>query len=207
MGPTWEEAIEHQTPDAQIVLASLEEPRDFAVLFDRHHLSIYRFLVRRIGPEPARDLASETFVVAFTRRGTYDLTQSSARPWLFGIAVNLLRNHSRSERRLLKAYAETGTDPIRQDPMSDVDTRLDAQARGPEMAQALDSLRPDDRDVLLLHAWADMTYEQIASALSIPIGTVRSRLARARQVLRELLGIEGQVGVEDEDERRPRRPQ
>lgn len=175
------------------------------MLFDRHHLAIYRFLVRRIGPESAGDLASETFVIAFTRRGTFDLSLANARPWLFGIAINLLRNHTRSERRLLRAYAESGIDPIHQDDLSGVDARLDAQARGPEIARALDSLRADDRDVLLLYTWADLTYDQIASALSIPIGTVRSRLARARRVLRELLGMEGQVGVEDEGEHQHRR--
>lgn len=73
------------------------------------------------------------------------------------------------------------------------ENRAQSQAAGPVLAQALTALRPGDRDVLLLHAWGDLSYQEIAEALGVPVGTVRSRLARARGVVREQLAVSGQV--------------
>lgn len=148
-----------------------------------------------MGLELADDLASETFVVAFRRRATYDRSRPDARPWLFGIATHLLRHHYRTERRKLAAYAKTGVDPVvASDPGFDAaEDRAQAKALGPALARALAPLRPGDRDALLLLAWADLSYQEIAEALGIPIGTVRSRLARARRQVRELLGADGQL--------------
>jgi RNA polymerase sigma-70 factor (ECF subfamily) len=113
---------------------------------------------------------------------------------LFGIATNLVRHHVRGERRRLIAYARTGVDPVFQPDMDAVDSRVDAGALGPRLALGLASLRAAERDVLLLYAWADLGYEEIAQALSIPVGTVRSRLHRARRRVRELLEAGGQSG-------------
>jgi RNA polymerase sigma-70 factor (ECF subfamily) len=180
----------------------------FGAIFERHFVAIHRYLERRVGLHLAEDLASETFVVAFRRRATYDGGQDNARPWLFGIATNLLRRHWRTERRQLTAYAKTGTDPVVAfDPALDAaEDRAQAEAVEQPVAAALGALRPEDRDVLLLYAWADLSYREVATALGVPVGTVRSRLARARDVVRGLLAASGQVidgetdgeGVSDE---------
>jgi len=189
--------------DAHIIAACDDEPDRFRELFERHFPATLGFLRRRIGPQIAEDLAIETFAIAFGRRGSYDPRQASARPWLFGIATNLLRHHRRTERRKLLAYARTGADQdFAPDPGYDAaEARIEAQAAGPALALALASLRSDERDVLLLYAWADLTYAEIAEALGTPVGTVRSRLSRARSRFRELLASSGQpVDVDADDE-------
>jgi RNA polymerase sigma-70 factor (ECF subfamily) len=178
--------------DADLIADSLTDPRAFAPLFDRHHDAIAGFLRRRVDPALGDELAAETFLQAFGARERYDLTRADARPWLYGIAANLLRRHHRKEERRLRAYARAA------DPASDlgafdgVETRLDAAASGRTLARALASLGPGERDTLLLYAWAELSYEQIADALAIPVGTVRSRLHRARAVVRELLERSGE---------------
>ena len=91
--------------DAELIQSSLVDGSAFAVIFDRHFRVISRFLRGRVGRQLAEDLASETFVVAFGRRHSYDRSRDDARPWLYGIAVNLLREHRRAEERRLRAYA------------------------------------------------------------------------------------------------------
>jgi RNA polymerase sigma-70 factor (ECF subfamily) len=177
--------------DAEIIRASQADPRLFAAIFDRHFDAIYRYLRRRVGESLADDLAAETFTTAFAVRGKYDLRREDARPWLYGIASNLLRHHYRREERQLRAYARTGVDPVQAD-LDEVLDRVDAATAGPRLARALASLDRRDRDVLLLYAWADLSYQDIADALGIPPGTVRSRLHRARRIVRELLGDIGQ---------------
>lgn len=181
--------------DANIIAACEEEPERFRELFERHFGPTLAFLRRRVGPHLAEDLALETFALAFTRRGSYDHSRADARPWLFGIATNVLRHHHRAERRKLLAYARTGVDPdLGTDPGYEAaESRMEARAAGPALAVALANLRSDERDVLLLYAWADLTYAEIADALSVPIGTVRSRLSRARSRFRELLAASGQL--------------
>ena len=163
----------------------------FAVVFDRHYDAVHRYLARRVGPDLADDLAAETFTEAFEARLRFDTTRPNARPWLFGIATNLLRHHHRSEARRLRAYARLDR-PASDDAPSEIETRLDAERAGPAIAEVVGRLSADERNVLLLFAWADLRYEEIAVALRIPIGTVRSRLNRARGRLRELIGPSGQ---------------
>jgi RNA polymerase sigma factor (sigma-70 family) len=174
--------------DGAVIVESLAEPTRFAAIFDRHYGAIYAFVARRVGAELAADLAAETFARAFAGRRRYRTEMnSSARPWLFGIALNLLRHHHRTEARKLRAYARTGVDSVL-DATPDVERRVDAEAAGPRLAAALAELRPAERDVLLLFAWADLPYADIAEALGLEVGTVRSRLSRARDRVRELLG-------------------
>src|SRR6266540_2491139 len=109
------------------------------------------------------------------------------RPWLYGIAANLVRHHWRDERRMLRAYARTSSDPVLADD-SDALDRVEARASRRELAAALAELRPRDREILLLHAWAELSDAEIAAALSLPIGTVKSRLHRTRERLRNRLG-------------------
>lgn len=181
--------------DAELIQRSASDPGQFATIFERHFNAIYRYLYRRVGAPLADDLAAQTFAEAFARRSRYDAAWPVALPWLYGIASNLLRRHQRTERRQLRAYARLGTDPLSPDELSPLLDRLDAQVRGPKLAEALAALKGGDRDVLLLYAWADLSYREIGYALDIPIGTVRSRLNRARQKMRERLGFAN----EDED--------
>ena len=134
---------------------------------------------------------AETFLAAFRRRDSYELARADARPWLHGIAANVIGKHRRSELRMLRAFARAGVDPIA-DGESDrdgdgVDTRLAAGAVRAELAAALAALPRRDREVLLLVAWAELTYDEVAVALSIPAGTGGCQLkAPARASARRL---------------------
>jgi RNA polymerase sigma factor (sigma-70 family) len=177
--------------DAEVMSEARSDPEAFGSIFERHFDAVHAYLVRRVG-RIGDDLTAQTFVKAFEARASYDLSHSSARPWLFGIATNLLRRHWRTERRELRAFARLGRDPLR-DEFELANERLDALAAGPILARALLALSPGDREALLLFAWAEQSYSDIAQALDIPIGTVRSRLSRARARMRELLEANGQL--------------
>jgi RNA polymerase sigma-70 factor (ECF subfamily) len=164
----------------------------FDEVFEAEFDSLHRYLCRRLGAVAADDLSAETFAIAYRRWGDLDPLRPS-RPWLYGIAANLVRHHSRRERRMLRAYARTGIDPVIQtDEMRPLE-RLDAEARKPALADALAALRPAEREVLLLHAWLELSDAEISEALSLPLGTVKSRLHRARQHVRNRLDASGQV--------------
>jgi RNA polymerase sigma factor (sigma-70 family) len=182
--------------DAELIADSLTDPRHFAALFDRHHAAIAGFLRRRVEPALGDELAAETFLQAFAARERYDVAHADARPWLYGIAANLMRRHHRAEERRLRAYARAATRTDDEGAFEAIDARLDAAAAQRALATALASLGPGERDVPLLYAWVELSYEQIAEALGIPVGTVRSRLHRARRVVRELLG---RCGEEERD--------
>ena len=172
--------------DAELIARSVDDPAEFAPLFDRHATTVHRYLGRRVG-DLADDLLSETFLVAFRRRGAYRAEHVDVRPWLFGIATNLVHGHSRTERRRYKALARAGAEPDTAAGSDEVHARVDAAAlRGP-LAEALAGLEERDRDVLLLVAWGQLGYEEIAAVLEIPVGTVRSRLNRARRQTRAAL--------------------
>jgi RNA polymerase sigma-70 factor, ECF subfamily len=177
--------------DAELIRASFLNTTAFAVLFDRHYRAIQRFLHGRIGALAADDLASETFMIAFRRRKSYDLSHADGRPWLFGIAVNLLRQHRRAEERRLRAYARAADGSAQS---AWPEERLDQT-----VAAALLNLNQDDRNLILLYAWAELSYEELAEALDLPLGTVRSRLSRTRSKLRvALVPAETMVAVEGE---------
>lgn len=176
--------------DAAILAASLSDPQAFAAVFERHFTAIHRWLHRRVGAPLAEDLAAETFTRAFDRRARFDASISDdARPWLFGIAANLVHDHRRSELRRLRALAraERWEAVIESDPSAGAVARADAAALGPAVAAALAGLRAPERDALLLVAWAGLEYEEVARATGVPVGTVRSRLHRARARLRAAL--------------------
>jgi RNA polymerase sigma-70 factor, ECF subfamily len=168
--------------------------RSFEDAFEAEFAPLHRYLARRVGGSVADDVAAETFTVAFR---TWDRLEPArpVRPWLYGIAANLVRHHWRKERRMLRAYARTGVDPVHADEDAAVE-RVAAEARHRELADALASLRPGEREILLLHAWAELTDSEIAAALGLPLGTVKSRLSRARERLRNQLGAVGQEAVE-----------
>jgi RNA polymerase sigma-70 factor (ECF subfamily) len=173
--------------DAEVINASLEEPGRFGALFDRHATVVFRYLVRRVGIDDADALLGEVFRVAFEKRATYDRERANARPWLYGIATNLLARHRRSEARRIRATARLlARQRPADDPADQVVGTLDAQDLWPHVADAVASLPEEERDALLLYAWEELPYDEIADALGVPVGTVRSRLNRARTRIREL---------------------
>ncbi|MCM2413489.1 RNA polymerase sigma factor [Streptomyces sp. RKAG290] len=178
-----------QDSDAQVIARSRDEPELFAALFDRYAGAVHRYAARRLGPEAAEDLMAETFTTAFQRRHTYDLKRADARPWLFGIATNLVGRHRRAEARRFKALAKVPEPVEHEEPVADrAVARAGATGVRRDLAAALAGLSARHRDVVLLVAWADLDYEEAARALGVPVGTVRSRLHRARSKLREALG-------------------
>jgi RNA polymerase sigma factor (sigma-70 family) len=179
--------------DAIVIERSRQSPEAFASLYDRHAPALHRYVARRLGDGAADDVVADTFLDAFRRRHAYDLAISDARPWLYGIAANLIGKHSRAEVRMLRAYARTGSDPLltvraMNGHADEADSRLSAQAAQRQLADAIAGLTQADREVLLLIAWADLSYAEVAAALRIPVGTVRSRLHRARTRVRQALG-------------------
>ncbi|MFF7649902.1 RNA polymerase sigma factor [Streptomyces sp. NPDC007983] len=179
--------------DAAVVARSLEQPETFATLYDRYAPDIHRYVARRLGDGAADDVTAETFLIAFRGRARYDQRRGTARPWLYGIAANLIGKHRRAEVRALRALARTGIDPVAESWVERADSRVAAEATRRPLAAALAGLSARDRHVLLLIAWADLSYQEVAEALSIPVGTVRSRLNRARRTVRSALGADPTV--------------
>ena len=174
--------------DGAAIARSLHDPEQFALVFRRHATQIQRYVVRRIGADAADDVVAETFLAAFSQRASYRLDRPDARPWLYGIATNLIGHHRRAEVRLYRALAKTGVDPVTE-PFTDlVDARVSAGSSARRVAAALMRLPAAHRNVLLLVAWGDLTYDEAAVALGVPVGTVRSRLSRARTKVRQALG-------------------
>lgn len=162
--------------DAEAIERSLQDASAFAEIFDRHFPAVHAYTQRRAGIELADEVCAETFARAFDKRRGYDLARPDALPWLLGIATRILHRHWRSERRRLRAYARSAAPVgVCEHPAS---AGLLAVAAG---------LPRRDRDALLLLAWAELSYEEIAVALDVPVGTVRSRIARARRILRAAL--------------------
>jgi RNA polymerase sigma factor (sigma-70 family) len=156
-------------------------------LFDRYADRIYNYCFRRVGSwHQAEDLTSVTFLEAWKARERAAAYDGQALPWLYGVATNVCRNATRSQRRLLRAVDRLPAEHA-QDHADDVAEAVDDERRMAEVLGALDQLSERDRDVVVLIAWSGLTYEQAAHALHVPVGTVRSRLARARQRLSHAL--------------------
>jgi RNA polymerase sigma factor (sigma-70 family) len=177
-----------EVSDSRSIRASLTDPERFAEIFHRHWDEIYRYIARRLGPEAAEDVGAETFTIAFHRRGRYDLNRPDARPWLYGIATNLIGQHRRAERRRHQLLARADADWVSSSFAAASDARVTAERLGPKIASVLTGLSAADRDLLLLIAWADLTYEEASEALGVPLGTIRSRLHRLRKKIRRAFG-------------------
>jgi RNA polymerase sigma factor (sigma-70 family) len=174
--------------DATLIRRSWQEPNCFGELFRRHASQLHRYVARRLGRLMADDIVAETFYLAFRGRHRYDVSLADARPWLWRIAANLMHRHWRSEKRMLRALARTGLDPVLDDRTDQVEAQVAAWGARRQLAAALARLPARDRDVLLLVAWGELTYAEVAQVLEIPVGTVRSRLSRSRHKLRAALG-------------------
>ena len=178
--------------DSDVVAASLEHPEVFATIFERHHATIWRFVARVAGTHHADDLAGDVFVTAFTHRAHYEPERGSVRSWLYGLAANLAKTRLRSEERGARTLARFGrSTESSDDPIEEFEDAWILRQRVTDVIGALESLRPGDREILVMYAGDDLSYEEIAEVLGIALGTVSSRLARARQHLREHLPASG----------------
>lgn len=186
--------------DGELITASLTDADRFAGVFDRHWSDIHRYIARRLGSQAAADVAGEVFLEAFRSRDRYDPRRPDARPWLYGIASNLVSRHRRTEQRRLDLLARAAGDDVTEAFEERSDSRVEAVRFRPRLVTMLGQLRPADRDLLLLIAWADLSYEEAAEALGLRTGTVRSRLSRLRRKVRKAL--EGSPQTEAEEKRR-----
>ncbi|MEV4538346.1 sigma-70 family RNA polymerase sigma factor [Asanoa sp. NPDC049518] len=163
------------------------DPTDLAGMFTAYGRDLLRYCTRRVGEQVAEDVVAETFLVAYEQRFRYDPGRGAVLPWLYGIATNLLRRHRRTELRALRALADAEPGP------DAAEERVDAQRTVRRLATVLAELPRRQRDVLLLFAVAELDYAEIAAALDIPPGTVRSALHRARAKVRAALTPEGET--------------
>ena len=173
--------------DATVIRDSMSDPERFAILVRRHAPAIQRYVTRRIGREAAEDVVAETFLIAFRQRGYYTDDGRDCLPWLYGIATRLAHRHWRGETRQLNLLARTGIDPVTEPFTDRVDAEVSANAAKARLAAAVARLPAGQRDALLLLVWADLSYDQIARATGVPMGTVQSRISRARRRLRKQL--------------------
>ena len=175
--------------DAQLWASG--DAESFGVLYERHARAVYNFCFRGTADwAHAEDLTSAVFFEAWRRRADVRLANESALPWLLGVATNLLRNGWRARRRRAAALGRLRVDdePAFAD---EVEARVDDERAMRRVLAVVGALPRRDREVLALCAWAGLSYEQAAVALDVPVGTIRSRLARARDRLRELVGDGG----------------
>jgi RNA polymerase sigma-70 factor (ECF subfamily) len=177
-----------QDSDAAIIQRSRLEPECFAAIFDRYYVQIHGYAARRLGHSLADDVVAETFLIAFERRDRYNVSLLNARPWLYGIASNLISGHHRAEQRRYRALARVSADESSDGGADQIAQRVDAEARRGPLMVALAKIAAGDRDVLLLVACADLSPDEAGQALGIPAGTARSRLHRARKQIRAALG-------------------
>lgn len=174
--------------DASVVERSRSEPEVFAAIYDRHFRGVYRYVASRLGPDAAEDIAAETFLAAFSDRARFDPVRGGVRPWLYGIATNLVGTHRRAEMRRYRTLARAAAQRMTVSDEEDAVARASAQMLQGCLARALTVLPARDREVLLLVAVGGLSYEEVSQALSIPAGTVGSRLNRSRTHLRKAFG-------------------
>ena len=166
--------------DAELLRESVGDPDTFAELYRRHRESVARYVARRLGAEMCEDVAAEVFIRAFRGRAGYVPERDSALPWLLGIANHVIGDHRRVEARRLAALSRAVVDR-RSVPAPEI------RAVAAEVVDELRRLPKHERDTLLLVVWGELSYEEAASGLGVPIGTVRSRIARARARLARAL--------------------
>jgi RNA polymerase sigma-70 factor (ECF subfamily) len=194
---------EEADDDAAVMARSVEEPECFAAVFRRHSPYIRRYVTRRVGADAADDVVAETFLAAFRQRAAYQLDRPDALPWLYGIATNLIARHRRTELRQLRVLARTGVDPVTEPFTDRVDAAVSVDRAKARLGAALAKLPDAHRDALLLVAWGGLTYEQVATATGVPLGTVQSRISRARRRLRRSLGDLDPGGPQPPERPRP----
>lgn len=171
--------------DSDILKRAERAPQAFAELFDRHAATVEAYLRRRLGAQAAEDALSETFLTAFRRRGSFDHRSESARPWLLGIATRVAAKNRVAEAqhwRAIQAEARRG-EASTGGGLEESTSRIDAATAINALAPRISALSAKERSTLFMYAWSDLTPEQIAQALQVPVGTVWSRLHRIRRKL------------------------
>lgn len=174
--------------DLDLVRRSVESPGAFEELYLRHRFRVLRFVAQRVGTSGAEDLAAEVFVRAYRGRDSCRAEHGSALPWLLGVASHVIADHRRVERRRLRALERLAA--VERPAIEHEQAGL-----APELVRALRRLPGADRDTLLLVVWGELSYEEAATALDVPIGTVRSRIARARKRLVAALGEDPEPSI------------
>jgi RNA polymerase sigma-70 factor (ECF subfamily) len=186
--------VGERVTDAELVARYRRDPASFTDVHDRYFHDIYRYVAGRLDTQIAEDITAETFLLAFDRREQFDPERGGLRPWLFGFATNLVARHRRKEARHYKALTRLGPDPVAESHENRVVTSVAAQRMQPRLAKALAALSSGERDVLLLVALGELSYDEVAQALGISIGTVGSRLSRARGKIHSIIEKETDDG-------------
>jgi RNA polymerase sigma factor (sigma-70 family) len=164
--------------DDELLAAARRTPAAFGAIFDRYYVPIHRYAAHRLDRASADDIAAETFIRALRALDRARTTDGALRAWLYSIAGNLVRDEHRRRSRARNADARlrSTADHSTHDP--------EDQAPDPELLRAVRSLREEEQEVLVLFAWGDLSYDEIAASTGVAVGTVRSRLHRARTQLR-----------------------
>lgn len=179
----------------------------FGDLFDAYARSVYNHAYRLTGEwATAEDVVSLTFLDAWRLREKVDEEGGSLRPWLLGIATNVTRNTRRAARRHAAAVARLPRDETVRDFADEIAGRLDDSAQLAVVQAALARLRRAEREVLALCVWSGLDYAAAAEALGVPVGTVRSRLSRARTKLAKHMELAQTVGQMRDDRTTAVRP-
>lgn len=172
-------------------LAQNHDGRAFGALFERHASAVYNHCFRRTASwSTAEDLTSVVFLETWRRREEVQLHGDSILPWLLAVANNSARNASRSLRRHQRLLAKLTPTEMGSGFEQDVDQRVDDERSMAKILAALNKLRIEEREIIALCDWSALSYAEAASALAIPIGTVRSRLSRAHEHVRGLMDNE-----------------
>ncbi|MEV0522563.1 RNA polymerase sigma factor [Streptomyces sp. NPDC050439] len=166
--------------DDELLARTARDPAAFEPLVVRHSAALHGYFARR-APAAADDLVAELWLQAYAARHGFDPDRGPARAWLFGVARNVLSAHWRRLDRQRTGPPGVGGDD---DPWEAVDARLDAAAVAPHLRDLLAGLPAEERELLLLVAWEQLTPGEAAAVVGIPAGTARSRLHRARTRLR-----------------------
>ena len=185
------DATAAEISDVEIIGLSQDDPELFAMIFDRHAEEIHRYAARQLGQQVAPDVVSDVFLAAFRNRGRYDAGRADARPWLYGIATKVISQHMRAESRRARTLAALPVPLPAVFSVEEISDRITAAQLRPRLLRVLAGLSVADRELVLLVAWAELSCEQVAEALEIPVGTVRSRLHRVRAKIRRSIGPVG----------------
>jgi RNA polymerase sigma factor (sigma-70 family) len=186
--------VSEQVSDAELVARFRRDPEHFTDVHDRYFRDIYRYAAGRLDVQVAEDIAAETFCLAFGQRGRFDPERGSLRAWLFGIATNQIARHRRKEARRYRALERVEAETAVGSHEDRVVTAVAAERVKPQLARALMRLTRGERDVVLLVALSQLSYEEVAQALGISQGTVGSRLSRARKKLHNAIDQEAVNG-------------